>query len=102
MAWECGLCDETHHAAEDCCACGGDGYQEDDDSACACGCPKGQQMADEAAAEFAWMIPHVRRSEAARRRGDFEEAERIKREALREDAEVEAEANMFWEGEFDA
>jgi hypothetical protein len=46
----------------------------------------------EAMAEWDWMRAHVRASEAARRSGDFEEAERIKNDVLRYDSPFDPHA----------
>lgn len=82
MAWECDDCGERHNAPADCCRCDGIGYGEGG----YCNCPTGEQLSAEDEREWAWLLPHVRRSEAARRRGDIEEAERIKHDVLRHDS----------------
>jgi hypothetical protein len=78
---ECGTLDELR-------------YRDDwDGGLCEC-CAEKRIAAEwaEGMAESAWMMPHIERANAARRSGDFEEAERIKNDVLRYDSPFDPHA----------
>jgi predicted amidophosphoribosyltransferase len=72
--------DVTPGPGDACPKCDGEGWYGDGNY---CECAKGKAYSAEVYAQFAYMIPMVKRAVAAERAGDHEEYERIRMEAIR-------------------